>query len=290
MPMDFELTISGLCLIVVKAQKDRRENPDAVEVLCVGAHHDHEHEHHHAPPPQHRPRLSYLPEFAIATVEPDLFVDPAGVRIASLDLGGKDVVLETAGSSHTEFSLKWGPTETAEPPEEGWMNWVPMLEDLGFAPFDLGDGTGLPHGTATRFVLPKGELASRNVIRDVDSNRFIQWEFPAIERSTGSRTARALANEVVYTARRISSVSISWGKDSVTSSISEGTLRMTLSNDLATVSREYSRGIRALEHLKHLQGLDGRTSGFIAPRIAEEVQRTGHPICNQVLYLKTVTG
>lgn len=287
--MNFELTISGLCLIVVKAREGRWENPDEVEVLCVGAHrdHDHEHGHHHQAQPVHRPRLSYLPEFAVATVEPDLFVDPAGVRIASLDLEGKDVVLETQGSSHTEFSLQWGPTESVEPPEEGWMNWVPTLEDLGFDPFDLGDGNGLPPGAATRFILPKGELASRNVVRDVSSKNFIQWEFMRREGSRETRTLRALANEVVYKAGGISSVSVRWGEGSVHSSISEGTLRMTLSNDLATVPLNYAQGTPNLEHLRHLQGFDSRRSRFVAPRIVDE-RRTGHPICNQVMFLKTV--
>jgi hypothetical protein len=269
MAFDFELTISGLCVIVLKSQEDRPEKPQAVDILCAAAHH-------------HRSLLSYLPGDVLAVnVEPALNVDPTGGRIASLDLSDKVVDLHFQSNPHTDFSLKWSTIASTNPPEEGWMDWVPSLSDIGFQGLQPLLPGELPTGAGARLSLPPGELASRNVVHNQGRPDYALWKFPA-----AGNKKQAVANEVVYKAFQVEDLTLDWGEADTHLRVSGsgGIVRMAISNDMAFVPQDYSDDSGALEHLSHLGGLTSLIDTFMAPSVSSS-QRTGHPICNQVLFI-----
>jgi hypothetical protein len=262
--MNFELTISGLCVIVLKSKDDKPENPAEVEVLCPDAH-------------GHKPRLSYRPEGVITEVEPDLFIDPQGGRIASLDLTGKVLSLDLGTNPHTKFSLDWGTGTGKVPPEEKWMRWVPSDQDLGLKGIRLAKPGTLPKGASARLALQPGNIEARAVVRTSDTKDYILWNFPA------KNFERALANEVVYSARGVQHVKVLWGTESLFVSRT-GTLEMAISNDLAIVPKNYNEGVKKLEHLSHVEVLAEPPAKVNIPIIVE-VERTGRPICNQLIFV-----
>jgi hypothetical protein len=270
MPMNFELTISGMCVIALKSDSDeeRPAHPDEVDVLCVGA-------------CEHRPRLSYLPhEVNPQAVEPDLVIDPWGVRSASVDLTQQALKLDFKNNPETYFSLTWGEEGTATPLDESAMNWVPTADDLGFKKLELGQAGQIPGGVNARLSLPYGKLFCRNVVRDPVSSAYLVWDFPA------KGIKRALANEVVYRAQGVTDLTLTShdGTELLSADKSEGTLYMSISNDLGKVPKDYRGGIEALDHLSHLQSMAPDGVAFDPPKV-DSPKRTGHPICNQVLYM-----
>jgi hypothetical protein len=280
MPMDFELTISGLCVIILDSQEEKPEHPAGVEVLCVGA-------------CAHQPRLSYLPsevspaEKLEEELKPALMVDPMGVRSASLDISEKALMLEFKNQNPEDgFFLKWGQQGSNAPLDESLMDWVPTSEDLGFEKLNVGTTGMIPGGARARLSLPPGKLMSRNVVRNPVSNSYFVWKFPQ-----GKVGDHALANEVVYRAEGVEDLRItqSDGQVLLEANKSKGTLYMSISNDLSVVPPDYNDGSEALDHLSHLQGLASSSKVFVAPTVVSP-QRTGHPICNQVLYLNGVSG
>lgn len=270
--MDFELTISGLCLIVLNSQDDRPKNPDKIEVLCVGA-------------SEHRPRMSYLPaEVHPISVEPSLVVDPLGVQSASLDIAGKSLALDFGTNPTEGFSLKWAEQNGNgnAPLDESLMDWVPTAAELGFDELNVGDPGTIPPGVLARLSLPPGKLMSRKVVRNPVSGSYFVWEFPA-----KPGLERALANEVVYRAEEVEDLNLTASDGTVLleADKSSGTLYMSISNDLNLVHSNFRLGVDTLDHLSDLQNLAASPNTFGPPRIARVTQRTGHPICNQVLYL-----
>lgn len=282
--MNFELTISGLCVIVLRSPDERPTQPTAVDVLCVGgAHHDH---HDHSSRPLHQPRLSYLPgqvQTEHATAE--LVVGPDGERIAFLDLTDQALALGFRETPYTEFSVTWGPADREAPSsrdEDTWMNWVPAVQDLGFEGLRLGQPGELVSGAGAVISLPKGELAARNVVRKPGTEEPFLWKFSG----NGEAKKRAVANEVVFTAWNVDDVYfLRNGKKYLESSMAAGaTLRMAVSNDLASVTPDYNDGIDALKHLDHIGALAASRPAFQQPKLFDS-GRTGHPICNQALYV-----
>jgi len=276
--MDFELTISGLSVIVLKATRGetRPVHPIGIDVVCPKD-------------DMHRPRLTYLPElFAPLSDNPEveMVVDTMGHRIASMDL--RDLFLElTFGSNPTqEFAVPWGPERAQRPPHEEWLNWVPTLGDLGFEGFRMGSPGQLPDGASTRLTLPKGEIFSRNIVRDSNSsaNDYAIWQFPA----AGDKE-RALANEVVFRASGVEDIFFK-NREGVTllsgSGQSGSVVRMCICNDLAVVPLDYNRPLDSLIHLEHLAALSPLRAEFQAPTLVPaRNQRTDTPICNQAVHV-----
>jgi len=268
MPFNFELTISGLCVIVLKSQDDKPTTPTAVEILCVAAY-------------GHRPRLNYPPLWVYPTgrVEPELCVDPTGQRIASLDIRNTTLHLDFGNNPATEFTLDWGNTGATTPPAEEWMHWVPSVQDLGLTGIRLSDPhmhDQLVRGVSARLSLPPGTIFARNIVLDID-DEYAVWNFPAVG------IERALANEIVYRAEGVEHLQITW-EDRKLEYERYADLKMCLSNDMEYVPSAYSDEYTELHHLSHLEVLADPLLNVQVPTLVQ-FQHTGHPICNQVFFV-----
>jgi hypothetical protein len=301
MPFNFELTISGLCVIVLKADKDRPPTPTAVDIVCVAAY-------------GHRPRLSYPPEFVSAhgEVEPELCVDSTGQRIAFLDIRDRILSLQTPPSA-AEFTLEWGDPTKKTPPydvDEHWMQWIPSIADLGLTGIRLKEDDAHEHlhhihrrsrhprkvsrntsqkysrgvqdepllvrGMSSRISLPPGRLFSRSVLKDED-DEYLVWKFP------GYGAQRALANEIVYRAEGLEQLMLSWD-DKHLQYKRESDLCFCISNDMETVPSFYSDGDTELHHMAFLENLADPLMPVQIPKVVD-TRRTGRPICNQVYFV-----
>jgi hypothetical protein len=268
--IDFELAITGLCVIVPKSKDDYPKQPDAVDVLCVGAHH-------------HRPTLSFWPEDMEPIsqndyIEPSLCVDPTGRRIASLDISNR-VVSFTFGNNQNTFSLAWGPDSAVKPPEDRWMNWIAPVNFLGIKGVRLGKPGEVPEGAGARLTLQPGEIEAKEIILN-HKGQGAQWEFP----SAGKQ--RALANQVIYRVPSVDYVKLHVdGIERMISTATNSKLTMSLSNDLRSVPYDYNLGVDELYHLSHLAHLAEPPAAVVPPKLVKEFQRTGKPICNQVLFV-----
>lgn len=272
--MDFELTISGLCIVAIKSSQRRPTAPSAVDIICPRAHH-------------HRTRLNYdFTKFQRSEdppIEPELVVDPTGARFASLDLCDAFLKFEFTTSPYDRFALQWGPDDLDIPPSERWMNWVPSLEDIGFENLKLGRRR--PDGATARISLPKGELECRNVVRDADTKEFAIWEFPATKSKAKRAVRRALANEVIYRASSVGTLLISdaAGNSLLSATQPEGTtLKMGISNDIHRLTIDTPMETSVLEHLEHVDAV-ARPRRFIAPRLTGDGRTGGGPVCSQVI-------
>jgi hypothetical protein len=291
--MKLELTLSGLCVLVLRRTiGDQSEQPatlESVDVLCVGPHGGHEHGH-----ARHRPRLSFAPEDLLPdgvlgeNERPDLVVDPTGRRFASLDLGGRSIELSLVANPNSKVSVTWG-ADAAEVPastqEDFWMNWIPPVQDLGFPKLVTGaPGQPVP-GASVLLSLKGGTLSGRSVVRRGQPNVPIRWKFPAAI-VNGSARIRAVANEAVFEADGLKNVivKVDGRKYSYTKG-GGGVLQMALSNDLAQMDETYLSGSDKLEHLGDIEALSNGRGGFQPPVLAPEEPRTGHPICNQARYM-----
>lgn len=294
--MDFELTISGLCVLALRrAHDDSSEQPtrlEAAQVLCVGPvampHGEHGHPMH-GDHPEHRPRLSYDPKDLItAHVFADLVVDAMGQTIASLDLAGKTIELAVAGNPHQAIEASWGDPDKEAPAdndetEQAWLNWIPSFKDLGFSGLNLVQDGGAVNGASVVLSLPNGILSAHNVVRGVEPPDVLTWKFPATETRTSEAKKRAIANDIRFVAKDVTSVTVTVDGQSLTSARSKGVLKMSISNDLAKVTPDFTDGSKSLRHLEVIQAL-ASGGAFKAPEAPDE-QRTGHPICNQALFI-----
>ncbi|HTG33183.1 MAG TPA: hypothetical protein VLB76_09650 [Thermoanaerobaculia bacterium] len=302
MPFNLELTISGLCVIVLKSPNDRPPTPTAVDIVCIAAY-------------GHRSRLSYPPEFVSADgeVEPELCVDSTGQRIAVLDIRDRVLSLQ-ARPNAAEFSLEWGDTTKKTPPydvDERWMQWIPSIADLGLTGIRLkeddahehlhhihgkrrhsrkasrntaqkysqgvqDDNILLARGMSSRMSLPPGRLFARNILKDEDDEYFV-WGFP------GSGAQRALANEIVYRAEGLEQLLVSWD-DKQLSYDRESDLYLCVSNDMEIVPSSYSDGDTELHHMAFLENLADPLMPVQIPKVVD-TRRTGRPICNQVYFV-----
>jgi hypothetical protein len=267
MAMDFELTITGLCLLVLKSKDDEPATPAGAEIFCPAAH-------------NHRSVLSYAPENVVANFEPELVVDEAGKRFASIEMKGKvwSVTLQNGAGT---FSARWGKPNASTPGagEEDWLNWVPKLADIGFKGFTPGAAGQLPTNAGTRLTLAPGELEARDVLREPPNGPIYTWMFPAVGKT------RAVANHMIYTARGIQKVVVSGsGGQQVKAEWSSGTFRMALSNDLEHVPLDYNSPGAELQHLAHLEKMGGINGKFAAPKL-QKVPQTAKPICNGIVFI-----
>lgn len=276
--MDFELTISGLCVIVLQSKDDYPKKPAGIEVLCPDAH-------------GHRARLTYDPEQAITEIEPALHIDSRGARFASLDLTDirQPLNLDFGASPPTEFLLDWGDISKEVPEQvaqEKWMSWVPSDQDLGLKGIRVEkDPNKLPTGAAARLILNPGSVEARSTVKNKgtreETERYIKWKFPAVN------IKRAVANEVVYRVQGVQHVIVWWGRGGQNEKIfmsHNGTRRMAISNDLAVVSNTYNDPQDKLDHLTHLEVLALDNKKVQAPEISKD-DRTGRPICNQIFFV-----
>lgn len=270
---DFELTISGLWVLVISSDEARPTTPDAVDIILPAV---------NMPEHRHFARLSFdFSQFDVPHDDLDLIIDSTGSRFTSLTLEDKVLTFDFRDNPYDAFALQWGPEEAVTPPFENWMNWIPTLEDIGFEPLEL-TGLGKPEGANVRITLPKGELACRNLPRDHKTNKYLIWKFRS---DTEDETRKSVANELVYRAVNVGPLTIKddRGKPVLKATQATGTVKMCISNDLEKLTQATKRETTSLTHLKHLDvlGLGGK---FQAPVLADNKQRTGlGPICNGVI-------
>lgn len=269
MAMNFELTISGLCVVVLKSQIPRPPKPTAVDILCVGAYY-------------HRPLLTYHPEYfkLVKRLEPELCVDVIGTRVASIDVGDRALTLKFDTNPHSEFDLNWGDKNKKAPPtkaDEKWMQWIPSVEDLGLKGVRIGKPNQIVHGVSARLSLPPGILYARNVVKDRNGVDYALWDF------AGSGDQRALANEIVYRAEGVKHPQITWDDQKLEAS-RDADVQMCLSNDMQAVPSTYTQGVTELHHLVHMEHVADPLVNVKIPKIKAQ-QRTGRPICNQIYFL-----
>jgi hypothetical protein len=302
MPFNFELTISGLCVIVLKSKVDRPPTPTAVDIVCVAAY-------------GHQPRLSYSPDLISpdGEVEPELCVDSTGQRIAFLDIRDRVLSFQSQPAA-AEFTLEWGDQTKETPPykvDQYWMQWIPSIADLGLTGIRLKEEDGHRHlhhvhgqshhprkvsrnpakklsrdvqeettllarGMSSRISLPPGQLFARNVLKDED-DEYLVWGFP------GSGARRALANEVVYRAEGLEELVMYWD-DKQLPYDRESDLSVCISNDMETVPSSYSDGDTELHHMAFLENLADPLMPVQIPKVIG-TSRTGRPICNQVYFV-----
>jgi len=278
-PMKLRLTLSGLCVIVLHSQEDYPKNPDAVEILCVGAH-------------GHTPRLSYWPEDrSSGTLDAALQVDPGARKSVALEIKNQVVTLDVRRNSDPKFNLGWGENPDARKPHntaaERQMNWVPRTGDLGIEELNrAADPKSLPAGTAARLILPPGDLYAANMVKDRETGKYSLWKFKGDK-------IRALANTVIYEATdltyaqlhcqsgaREESVSFEW--------VDGRTVEIGLSNDMEKIGSGYTGRQKNLDHLKHLEALSDQRTQIFIPELCEgpdDGLRTGHPICPLTLHV-----
>src|SRR5687767_3330315 len=121
--MDFELTITGLCLVALRRKEedsDQPAEPLGIEIFCPQA-------------TNHRTVLIYEPEGVKSEFEPEMVVDETGKRLASLDLSNQ-VWTVSFNNGPGKFRASWGTPSGRVPTsscEEEWLNWVPRLADIG---------------------------------------------------------------------------------------------------------------------------------------------------------------
>jgi hypothetical protein len=265
--MIFELTISGLCLVVFTSDEKMPIHPEAVDVVCPKD-------------DMHRARLCYSPNLIRArSAEPEMTVDTMGRRIASLDLADTFLELAFSENPHENFTVGWGPEETEEPPATEWLNWAPSLWDLGFEGLAMGGPGELPDGANTRLTLPKGELFCRNIARHPVTNELFLWKFPA----AGDKQ-RVVANEIVFRASGVIEVLFKNRDEEIILSGNppneDEVIRVSFCNDLSVVAQSYYDSVDSLKHLSHLAALAPvKTPPFHPPTLGGG-QRTDSPICN----------
>lgn len=278
--MNFELTISGLCLTVLKSKEMPPRHPDDVEILIPYACH-------------HVCRLSYLPLEVFPPdkyhdVKAELIDDPRSERVASWRLDHCTIALsfnvEHDDEPQRQFNVHWGykakQTPTA-PWEETWLDWLPTLEDLGFRGLNTASDGSLPEGALARIKLPPGSIATRQMLRKPKTNDLLRWDFPA------TRIRKALANDLVYSIADVKDLTITTedGTKSLITSVGKTqTVRMCLSNDMELVPENYRRDIGELEHLKHFGALAAEGE-FVPPEIVPDPQRTGQPTCMGIVFI-----
>jgi len=282
MSLDFELIISGLIVTALKSDNPRPPEPKAVDLICPKD-------------GMHSARLAYFPLDVTPQIEPAMLVDPLGERSGSIALDDYLLLqIVATGNPTQDFTLKWGPEEAKKPndqEESEWMNWVATLDELGFGKFAVPP-SGLPVGAGARITLPPGELLSINIIRDAETEKIIEWQFPA----TGDTLQKALANDLLFRMQGIERLEVkSNGRLLLSTSSSfdgHSPVRMCISNDTRLVPKNFG-GAADLEHLEHMDALapvqkDKFPSGEFEPPhvpINEPDQRTGDPICNGAIFV-----
>jgi hypothetical protein len=279
--MIFELTISGLCVVVLKSHDNEKMpiHPETVDVVCPKD-------------GMHRARLCYSPNLIRARyAEPEMTVDTTGQRIASLDLADTFLELAFSSSPYENFTVGWGSDDVVKPPVTEWFNWAPTLTDLGFDGFTIGDPGDLPEGANTRLTLPKGELFCRNIVRDPVTNKLLIWQFPAADDKK-----RVVANEIVFRASGVIGVLF---KNSDREIVLSGNpqnedevVRVSFCNDLSIVAQSYYNAVDSLKHLSHLDALAAVTNPpFKPPTLVPDLgQRTDSPICNITIHVDGYDG
>lgn len=273
--MNLELTISGLCVMVMKTTGQAKpKHPTDIDIIIPQACH-------------HASRLSYLPTTTKHSrdVKPNLLIDQTAGKVASLDINQLALEMSFKTNPHTEFDVHWGSggEMPSSPWEEGWLDWLPRLEELGFDPFAVGPVGTLPKGASARLTLPFGKLAARQIIKKPDTNRYLRWDFPA------SSVRKALANEIVLTVNGADDMRIlnSDGATLLRSTLGGiRPLRMCITNDLELVPYNYGSSPADLEHLEHIGSIAGGT--FQKPKEVND-DRTGRPICMSVVLVNDVS-
>jgi len=264
--MNFELVISGLCIIAMKTStgEDRPEQPSQVDIICPSA-------------PFHCARLSYLPKGIIAQVQPELVVDESGKRIASLDLSRQILEISFSSNPRDQFAVRLGSSDLQQPPPDDVLNFIPTLNELGFDGFVMPQDGDLPIGAVARITLPPGEILAADIVLDPDSGKVVLWDFPE------KATTHALANHVIYRATGVGDLAISNADGPILEASGNVPIWMSVSNDDCNVPLDFNDPVEALKDLIHLRSVAMPRGPFKTPVIHKD-QRTGRPICNQVIH------
>ena len=213
---DFELTITGLCVLTFHGEDKRR--PDEVNVLlvktdppreCSDAEHSEHSEHaghsgHEHP--QHFPLLTFsvareTRPAAGSNAEFGLVPTPDGRQLGIVRLEGPVHLNLGDGDGPAGLTARWRPADLADrlapEDEEAWLNWVPLLKKVSpdlKAPTEEAPFAGLNWDRVIATLkLTRGALKAANLIRRADG-RLAIWEFkPAGKVEPFARQAMAAA-------------------------------------------------------------------------------------------------
>jgi hypothetical protein len=285
--MKFELTISGLCVIAMKTSDKENDpqpkHPQKVDIIVPDAHH-------------HQCRLVWAPEdLTRAFVEPELIVDTVGHRLGSLNMKRRNLRLLFPQNADTGFDVHWGDDPDQKAPnmdsddEKKWMNWVPMMESIGFAPVTIPKQRKKVTGARARINLPFGTITAAEIVtRPGVTSVPLLWKF-------ADDSVRAVANKVVYTMPDFTELDLQDAKGKTLLRLAgagNAIIRMCLSNDTKTVPLTFNDGITELTHLSHVSVLEPRSAKaqkFKAPQQVD-TEHTGDIICTQVVNVYDTRG
>lgn len=300
---DLELTISGLCVIVMKSEEGGKpRRPIEVDVLAPGvsqpAEGDHAH-HGNGKAMVHKPRLSFWPLGAQWDDEVPVYlqVHPRGHKQAVLDLADHVVAIE-CGLADRVCRVEWTDERTPTPrgkSSERYFDWVPSVQDIGIAEIHTPDDASLlPPGASARLILPAGELYARRMVRDERGEPLV-WGFDA----TGDQ--KVIANEVVFRTTAIEGVRLSLldkqgnSRGDVDLETDPGdTLYLDFSNDVEKLPSDYNVNPQeTLEHVQYLASMATGSPRIRPPRASGRPHLTGRartawPICHQTFYVRHV--
>lgn len=286
MAFDLEVTLSGVCVIVLTATSDRPSRPTAVDVLAPAGGGD------CGCDVPHRPRLSFWPADAlpwIGPLEPRLHVDPRGEKHAEIDLVNRVARLD-CGTGNQSYRVDWA-DDPAEPApvgslDEGLFDWIPSVQSLGVMGSRVPQGDDdLPAGALSRWILPPGRLQARDVVRAEQTGDPLVWTFPAVNEH------RALANEAVARFASVSFVAVTVLENGAEvgrlflSGALGSTVRLDFSNDLEVLPRpDVIRQEEDTEHLKLIQSL--AIGGQVqVPTTDLSILRSGSGICDPTRFV-----
>jgi hypothetical protein len=216
MAFDFELSISGLCLLTFKGDKRK---PDEVDVLLVktlapdmpgmrgGNGKGHDHGNGHDDGHRHFPRLTYFASDLTDRSSKDQILVPAanGQQFGQRDLEGKDgLELEALGVKpgieavwHPDPDHHNAPTQESE---ERYLDWIPTLRNVDPAvPAPAGElpFLGLLKAEVTAWLkVTQGRLEASQVARGI-SGQYLLWNFKTTAGQFDPKKSQALAGRVV---------------------------------------------------------------------------------------------
>lgn len=219
MAFDFELSVSGLCLLTFKGDKRK---PAEVNVLLVktappegrgdpsggnGHHHDNGNGNGHADGHRHFPLLTYSAGDLTARSSQNHKLVPAsnGQLSGQRDLEGKGGIELAALGVNPGIDAVWHPdaifpNAPGSRAEERYLNWIPALRRVDPdvpAPLAEVPFAGLLKPQVTAWIkITQGRLEAREVARGT-SGQYLIWNFGTESGEFDSSVSQALAGKII---------------------------------------------------------------------------------------------
>jgi hypothetical protein len=266
------ITISGLCLVVVKAKRQEK-TADSIQVLIPDA-------------PGHRPRLTFRRSSRSFQDEAPLerCFGPAGEDLLSLPLYKTRGRFSIDRNPFPEFALSWAPEAANRPVPDDVLDWLIDADDLGLSPESLD-------GMTCRIKLPPGQIRAKNLIQ---VNRPVLWKYPKAEIKAESgrqpkKRRHAMADDIVIRTRGESPMSFLWRHHGgATKRIDfvppvDAPLELCISNDDVEDNTFGLMPSNPQEHIEDLARAVGQPPEDLDLPVEADEQRTNGWICPQVV-------